>query len=208
MPRKKRNRSKSKQLRCDAAFGPAPIFRGEDEEAYGELFESVFSYVEPTNFLEEIWARDIVDLTWDILRLRRFKQALVEPNMDDAIFTTLQPIVGPTLVGWLLDVKKRWAVQDPEAIAEVEAVLEKVNLSMATIVGRAFAKNLGAHERIDRLVASAEERRNNTINQVDIRRVMVRKMEEAIKSVEVEQDGTVEAPTAIAAPEQVDAHEQ
>jgi len=35
-------------------FGPAPILRGEDSEAYGALFTRISMDVKPTDIIEEI----------------------------------------------------------------------------------------------------------------------------------------------------------
>src|SRR5215469_4862671 len=58
-------------------FGPAPLAEGEDAEAYDELLLRVSSGVKPHDILEEIWVRDVVDLTWETLRLRRLKAAVL-----------------------------------------------------------------------------------------------------------------------------------
>jgi hypothetical protein len=46
-----------------------PLLEGEDSAAYDELATRVFSAVEPTDFIEEIWARDLADVSWNLLRL-------------------------------------------------------------------------------------------------------------------------------------------
>src|SRR5271155_4059961 len=60
-----------------APFGPPPLLQGEDKAAYGTLLARISSTVRPADILEEIWVRDIVDLSWDILRLRRLKVNLI-----------------------------------------------------------------------------------------------------------------------------------
>ena len=44
-------------------FGPAPLLDGEDPAAYDELLARVSGAVKPSDILEEIWVRDVVDLT-------------------------------------------------------------------------------------------------------------------------------------------------
>jgi hypothetical protein len=63
-----------------AMFGPPPLIIGEDADAYEELLARVSADVEPKDILEEIWVRDIVDLAWGLLRLRRLKAGLFNAN--------------------------------------------------------------------------------------------------------------------------------
>jgi hypothetical protein len=59
------------------ALGPPPLIAGEEGAAYDLLHGSVTAAAKPKDFLEEIWVRDIVDLSWDVLRLRRLKAQLL-----------------------------------------------------------------------------------------------------------------------------------
>jgi hypothetical protein len=60
-----------------APFGPPPLIEGEDSAAYDELLARVSTAVKPADTLEDIWVRDVVDLAWDVFRLRRLKANLV-----------------------------------------------------------------------------------------------------------------------------------
>ena len=55
----------------DSIFGPPPVLKGEDPQAYAALFANVSRTVRPKDFLEKIWVRDAVDLTWEIFRWRK-----------------------------------------------------------------------------------------------------------------------------------------
>jgi hypothetical protein len=50
-----------------------PLIPGENEDQYNGLVARVVSGSKPRDAIEEILTRDIVDLTWEILRLRRLK---------------------------------------------------------------------------------------------------------------------------------------
>ena len=63
-----------------ALFGPPPLFEGEDSKIYDQLVTEIFNAVTPADILEEIWLRDVVDLTIDVLRLRRLKADLMNAN--------------------------------------------------------------------------------------------------------------------------------
>jgi hypothetical protein len=58
-------------------FGPPPLIEGDDRAAYDELLAQISAAVKPADILEDIWVRDIVDLVWEIFRLRRLKVNLM-----------------------------------------------------------------------------------------------------------------------------------
>ena len=54
-----------------AWLGPPPLLEGEDAAAYDELLGRISGAVKPSDIFEEIWVQDIVDLVWEVVRLRR-----------------------------------------------------------------------------------------------------------------------------------------
>jgi hypothetical protein len=70
--------SRSKTL--SRLFGPPPILEGEDPAVYAKFLADVSAYVKPTNIIEKFWIRDVVDLTWEIIRLRNFKTSFLNGN--------------------------------------------------------------------------------------------------------------------------------
>jgi hypothetical protein len=64
---------------AQALLGRPPLVRGEDEGTYAELLARVQAAVEPKDVIEEFWVRDIVDLSWEAVRLtarfERLRQA-------------------------------------------------------------------------------------------------------------------------------------
>jgi hypothetical protein len=55
-------KSDAKRLSHVSIFGPSPLLAGEDAAAYDELLLHVTTSVRPSDILDEIWVRDIVDL--------------------------------------------------------------------------------------------------------------------------------------------------
>ena len=66
-----------------ALFGYAPTLKTEDDETYWKCMERVIQCVEPQDIIEWLWLKDVVDLSWEILRLRRLKIDLVEIDRED-----------------------------------------------------------------------------------------------------------------------------
>jgi hypothetical protein len=58
-------------------LGPPLLLEGEDAGAYDALYGHIRTAVAPRDVLEEIWARDVVDNLWEMLRLKRLKVSLM-----------------------------------------------------------------------------------------------------------------------------------
>jgi hypothetical protein len=61
-----------------AALGPPPLIEGEDGAAYDELLLRISTAVKPADIIEDFWVRDITDLVWEAVRLRRLKVNLMK----------------------------------------------------------------------------------------------------------------------------------
>src|SRR6516225_5762374 len=67
----------SAEADLDTIFGPPPLLPGESEANYRALYQRVRGAIEPADLIEELWVRDITDLFWETLRLRRLKAKLM-----------------------------------------------------------------------------------------------------------------------------------
>jgi hypothetical protein len=76
-----------------AFFAPPPLIEGEDTAAYDDLLARISGAIKPSDILEEIWVRDVVDLTWDAFRLRRLKAKLLTATAHEGMAATLRPLV-------------------------------------------------------------------------------------------------------------------
>jgi hypothetical protein len=55
-----------------------PLLASEDPKLYYSLLRQVAKFVEPEGIIEWLWLKDVVDLSWEIQRLRRFKTDFIE----------------------------------------------------------------------------------------------------------------------------------
>jgi pyruvate/2-oxoglutarate dehydrogenase complex dihydrolipoamide acyltransferase (E2) component len=146
-----------------------PLVRGEDAATYDQLAARIIAAVAPENVIEEIWVRDVVDLVWEVVRLRRLKAGLFRVGASDGMAAILRGI------GEQYDVKAReWAARKPAAVAAVNAQLSAAGLDMDDVTTSTFAARLDQFERIERMLAAAEVRRAAALNGIDNRRVAER----------------------------------
>jgi hypothetical protein len=59
-------------------FGAPPLLKREDLAAYNKLHSRISGAINPSDEIEEIWIRDIVDLSWDVFRWRWLKKEVLE----------------------------------------------------------------------------------------------------------------------------------
>jgi hypothetical protein len=153
----------------DAArfFGPPPLFVGEDPARYQAMRDQISTAVVPLDFLEEIWVNDVIDLVWEAQRLRRLKAALLQARMHQSVEKVLTPLLGKYGYSEARDLARRWVASEKKAIKEVAHHIEQAGLTMEAVKAETLASNLDDFERIDRLIASAEARRDACLREID-----------------------------------------
>ena len=86
MPHTKRVRPSTSRVKAppetstfplDSIVFAMPLVAGESAESYTSLGARAVAAVKPRDFIEEILLRDVVDLTWEIIRLRKLKSRLL-----------------------------------------------------------------------------------------------------------------------------------
>ncbi len=93
--------------------GHRPLFAGEDAAAYDSLLGRVSDVVKPADVLEEIWLQDVVELSWEVARLRRMKAEFLNSSAHRGLLKLLDG-----LLGWKesQDLTAQWAGKDPAAV--------------------------------------------------------------------------------------------
>jgi hypothetical protein len=165
-------------------FGPAPLIEGEDAAAYDEFLVRVSSAVQPADIFEEIWVRDIVDLVWEALRLRRFKASQVTSGTRAAMTQLLASRLGwPQAEG----LARSWAAREPGALASVNEHLAMAGSGIEALAAQGLCIRLDNVERIDRMIMTAEARRNATLREIDRHReTLGRRLRQAVAEVEAQ----------------------
>jgi hypothetical protein len=156
-------------VRRSAPFGPPPLIEGEDRAAYDELLAQISAAVKPADILEDIWVRDIVDLVWEIFRLRRLKVDLMAATASKGLQKMLEPF---SFEEWQ-DLAGAWAARKPDAIERVNRLLASAGLTMDAFMLQSLCGNLDAIECIERMIAMAEARRNDAVCEIERHRATV-----------------------------------
>jgi hypothetical protein len=164
-----------------AFLGPPPLVEGEQGAAYDELFARVSGALQPKDILEEIWIRDVVDLVWDVLRLRRVKANLLSYCTNEGVAAAMQRLG----TGNVVELIREWTMHDAPARQAVAATLASAGLTVETAGTRSLAFWITDLERIERMIASAEARRHAALRELERHRAtLAQSLRRAVAEVE------------------------
>jgi hypothetical protein len=161
--------------------------------------------VRPANFVEEIWVREVVELVWETVRLRRQKAALINSSAKEG----MQRLLFALDYDDAIELAKGWFARDPAAVADVEARLADAGLGIDAAVAQTLRLHLAEYEGMDRMLRSAEARRDAALLAIERHRahfadVLRRAAQEAQEAQEAEdaaeqaaEDAGAQAPAAI-----------
>ena len=144
-------------------LGPPPVLLGEDAAKFAKILTRITASVKPTDAIEEIWARDVADLTWEVLRLRRLKVGLLLACAHAGLARVLRPLIGDEAE----KLASAWAKREPEAMKKVESLLKQSELTVDGITAETLTVKLDQIERFEAMIAAAEARLGAALREVD-----------------------------------------
>jgi hypothetical protein len=154
-----------------ALFGHAPTLKTEDDEIYWNCMERFVKCIEPQDVIDWLWIKDVVDLTWEIWRLRRLKIDLVEidrQNQNARIEWEKEHPDEP-----YFDIFRNTLFSGERTSptpAEIEARKNQPLRDTETDSAELLFKHLEQYERIEKLLISAELRRDRILREIELRR--------------------------------------
>ena len=150
-------------------IAPAPLLPGERQVDYAEVALRIVRPARPRDAIEEFLVRDVVDLTWKILRLRRLKAGLLRASIGNGIREVIDSLGYDEgrQYGYVRKLAGSWAAGEKSAKKEVAIALEKAQLTIEDVMAKTLDSKIDSFERFDRMLASAEARRNNALREID-----------------------------------------
>ena len=148
---------------------PASLLPGEAEADYIGVAKRIVDAAPPKDAIEEFLTRDVIDLTWEILRLRRMKAGLLRGSTSSGIQRLLDTIGYDERKGFGSKkiLAENWAAGDKNAQNKVAATLDKAQLTFEDVMAQTLSVKIDAFERIDRMLSSSEARRNNALREIE-----------------------------------------
>ncbi len=160
-------------------LGPHWTIDGEDQELYLRLLCEVGRAIGPRDIIDWLLIKDVVALTWDIQRGRRYCQSLMRLRKRHAlekVLMSLMPEHRVTLGGRRINeaaqLARHWAERDESATKYVESLLRINSLSMADAAAQTSSDEAFNFDRIEARAGRCEDRRNKLLMQIERRRLL------------------------------------
>ena len=126
------------------------LLPGEDAAAYDVLYRGIRAAITPKDIIEDIWARDIADLSWDALRYRRWRAKYLAKQDERGLEAALRG------AGCSYDERsqlmKGWTNGNKAAIGMVKDVLLKAGLDHEVVAAANLSSRLDTFERIEAIM--------------------------------------------------------
>jgi hypothetical protein len=147
-------------------FRHAPTLKTEDNKIYWNFLNEVVRCIKPADMIEWLWVKDVVDLSWEILRFRKLKITLTEIEREDTnawIKRGWEYPDKPYYDAWTKTSRSRTA-------EEIEERKNMPLLDSETDSAKLLWRHIDQYEHIERLVTSVELRRDRILREIELRR--------------------------------------
>ncbi len=150
---------------------PAPLLLGEALEDYFRTARHIVAVIQSKDAIEDFLTRDVIDLDWENRRLRRAKAGLLRASASKGVRRIVSTLDTNDPICAVLKLPEKfaheWASGEASTRKAFAEMLEKADLTMDDVMAEALAEVIDAVERFDRMLASAEARRNNALREIE-----------------------------------------
>jgi hypothetical protein len=153
-----------------------PLLPDEEEDDYSDLFQLMSDEIAPTTNLEWFAVADIVDMLWDMARLRLWKNAILVVSRRHALQTALLqtfpsdlPKHLPSRIAMARREAEEWRT-NPERREVLEERLSAAGYDTEALNAGAMIEALGPLEAIDRFLCSARRQLTATLREIGVQR--------------------------------------
>jgi hypothetical protein len=162
----------------DRVAQPAFLMPGESLSDYEVIRDAIIQEIAPQSGIEWLWAADLVELSWDIIRYRALRQKMLNVRRQDAIDALLQRLDLPgiphafrqsALEQTRLNAEQ-WRI-DPIANAEIESRLTTQGIDEGSVNAEVLIQSRELFIMFDSLMQSAQTRRMLLLREINRRRI-------------------------------------
>jgi hypothetical protein len=150
-----------------AILPTAPLLITESKDDAKHIRDALADEIKPRGIVEQMYVEEIAYLVWEVLRLRRARTGIINAAFRAALERVLQQCLCQSAYARYMGSKASelalgWFT-DPSAKKEVAELLRSFELDETAIESEAIRKSADDLERIDRLMTSAEARRDKAL---------------------------------------------
>ena len=160
----------------EVLFENVPLLGSERREEYDAFFSAIASAEPPSNAVDWMLLKDLVDLGWEIRRERWIKVEIVKLNQTEVICDLLKSTFNKAhrlrsdlnrIFGARTEAQL-WA-SDAETRMSIDARLKEKGHNQDSVLARAYLRGAGEIDAIDKRIARYELRRNEILKQIALR---------------------------------------
>jgi hypothetical protein len=141
----------------------------ESREDFDQVRNTLEAEIQPRGMIEQMYVRDMAYILWEIRRLRRCKDTIINVAFRTGLERVLKQLLRrPGQNEWfnsneeIEDLALRWFT-DPKAKKEVSELLRKFQLDEIAIEAEAIRDSPQDLEQLDRMLRSLEVRRDRAL---------------------------------------------
>jgi hypothetical protein len=148
-------------------FSKTPLLITESSRDFAALTAALTQELKPRSIVERIYVDDIAALVWEIRRLRRCKNVIVNTAFKDALSEIVYRLAGEPELGtakreWVDNVCRDW-FSNSEARKEVSNLLKEFHLDESAIEAEAIRGEFQDLETLDRMLTLQQSRLNKAL---------------------------------------------
>jgi hypothetical protein len=163
-----------------AIMGEPPVVLGEDLNTYILLLAQIGATTGAHNIVEWLMVKDIADLTWQILRIRRWIPAILDNGLRMGLLAGVDQLINDH-PGSVLDRRALKYVTDHyldatidqygmDGVQRLQAVLDRFRADRDKIAAaNSFARNFDIFDRAEELLTRLEDRRIRALREIENR---------------------------------------
>jgi hypothetical protein len=156
------------------------LLPNESLDEYEDLRLQLFDVLKPRDIIEEMYAREFVQRTWEILRERRLASGLIAFHATE----TLENILFRRYrIDNLQQLIAAWFKSEPAATQRVKKFLEGIGLNIPAVMAKATANAINDLERLDAMTARKELRRNAIPREIERHRAVLEQQKKSTTQV-------------------------
>ena len=151
------------------------ILPGEQQAVYDELLSQITSALQPRDIIESMYVSDIVDATFEAHRLKNMKVRIVKLEQKEAARQLLRESRPPGPDG-TAEISEEWQLVegwwsgDFNSWKVINEIAGREGENLDPFLTRAFSNKLDEVERIDRMIAAQNDKRDRGLRELERRR--------------------------------------
>lgn len=149
---------------------PVPVLATESKNEFDQLRAEFNEAIKPRDLIERMYILEIASIAWEIVRLRRYQTAMINAGIRNALGSALMPLLpeGQEFGEKVASANElvRGAFSDQAIRTKVLELLNQNQQDESAIEAEGIRDSFEDFERIVRLLATQESRRDRALRQI------------------------------------------